>query len=157
VKILLDENMPESLVGALVDIGREVDSVNRLKLKGLDNGTLYRQVAVDYDLCFTRDAAFAHNVRHIVNPSQVKVLRVVVPQQRLEAFVPAFVDAFQKSDWARYSNNDDGPQLSKMSVSREECSIRILQINKDSQQVKAYRNNRFARSDCRSRRPSAIT
>jgi deoxyribodipyrimidine photolyase-like uncharacterized protein len=83
--------------------------VNRLKLKGLDNGTLYRQVAVDHELCFTRDAGFAHNVRRMVNSSRVKVLRVVVPQQRLEAFVPAFVDAFQKSNWARYSKGDDWP------------------------------------------------
>jgi len=101
--------MPESLVGALNELGHEVDSVNRLKLKGLDNGTLYRQVAVDYDRCFTRDAGFVHNVRQMRDPSQVKVLRVVVPQQRIEAFVPAFVDAFQKSDWLRYSNGDDWP------------------------------------------------
>jgi hypothetical protein len=52
--------MPESLVGALEGLGHEVDSVNHLKLKGLDNGTLYRQVAIGYDLCFTRDSAFAH-------------------------------------------------------------------------------------------------
>jgi hypothetical protein len=71
--------MPESLVSALEDLGHKVDSVNHLKLKGLDNGTLYRQVAGDYDLCFTRDAGFAHNVRQIRNRSQVKVLRVVVP------------------------------------------------------------------------------
>jgi hypothetical protein len=43
------------------------------------------------------------------DPSQVKVLRVIVPQQRTESFVPAFVDAFQKSDWSRYSNGDDWP------------------------------------------------
>jgi hypothetical protein len=54
VKILLDENMPDSLVSALEDLGHKVDSVNHLKLKGLDNGTLYRQVAVQYDLSFTR-------------------------------------------------------------------------------------------------------
>jgi predicted nuclease of predicted toxin-antitoxin system len=46
VKILLDENMPESLADALENLGHEVDSVNHLKLKGIDNGTLYRQVAV---------------------------------------------------------------------------------------------------------------
>ena len=79
--------MPESLVGALNDLGHEVDSVNRLKLKGLDNGTLYRQVAVDYDLCFTRDAGFVHNVRQMRDPSQVKVLRVIVPQQFIEAIL----------------------------------------------------------------------
>jgi hypothetical protein len=99
--------MPESLVGALEGLGHEVDSVNHLKLKGLDNGTLYRQVAIGYDLCFTRDSAFAHNVRQMRDPSQVKVLRVIVPQQKVESFVPAFVDALQKSDWSHYSNGDD--------------------------------------------------
>jgi hypothetical protein len=101
--------MPESLVRALKDLGHDVDSINHLKLKGLDNGTLYRQVAIDYDLCFTRDAAFAHSLRRMRDPSQVKILRVVIPQQRTELFVPAFIDAFQKSDWLRYSNGDDWP------------------------------------------------
>ncbi|HEY2922962.1 MAG TPA: hypothetical protein VGK77_28625 [Candidatus Binatia bacterium] len=77
--------MPESLAGALEDLGHEVDSVNNLKLKGIDNGTLYGKIAVDYELCFTRDAGFAHNVRQTRDPSQVKVLRVVVPQQRVES------------------------------------------------------------------------
>ena len=86
MKILLDENMPESLVGALEGLGHEVDSVNHLKLKGLDNGTLYRQVAIGYDLCFTRDSGFAHSVRQMRDPSQVKVLRVIVPQQKVEVF-----------------------------------------------------------------------
>jgi hypothetical protein len=101
--------MPESLLGALENLGHEVDSVNHLKLKGVDNGTLYRQVAVAYELCFTRDAGFAHNVRHLRDPSLVKVLRVMIPQQRVEFFVPAFIDAFQKSDWSRYSNGADWP------------------------------------------------
>jgi hypothetical protein len=101
--------MPESLLAALEDLGQQIDSVNHLKLKGLDNGTLYRQVARDYDLCFTRDAGFAHNVRQIREQLQVKVLHVVVPQQRIELFVSAFIDAFQKSDWSRYSNGDDWP------------------------------------------------
>jgi hypothetical protein len=72
VKILRDENRPESLAGALEDLGREVDWVNDLKLKGIDNGTLYRQVAVDYEFCFTRDAGFAPNVRQMRDPSRVK-------------------------------------------------------------------------------------
>jgi hypothetical protein len=41
------------------------------------------------------------------DPSQVKVLRVAIRQQRVEAFVPAFIDAFQKSDWSLYSNGND--------------------------------------------------
>ena len=109
MKILLDENMPESLVGALEGLGHEVDSVNHLKLKGIDNGTLYRQVAKDYELCFTRDAGFAHNVGQMRDQLQVKVLCVIVPQQRVQLFVPSFIDAFQKSDWSGYSNGADWP------------------------------------------------
>jgi predicted nuclease of predicted toxin-antitoxin system len=109
VKILLDENMPESLLPALERLGHQVHSVNHLKLKGIDNGTLYRQVTGNYDLCFTRDAGFTHNVRQMSAPSQVKVLRVIVRQQRVESFVPAFIDAFLKSDWSRYANGADWP------------------------------------------------
>ena len=101
--------MPESLVAALARLGHQVDSVNQLKLKGIDNGTLYRQVAADYDLCFTRDVGFAHNVRQMGEPSRVKLLRVTVPQQRVEAFVPAFIDAFLKSDWSKYITGADWP------------------------------------------------
>lgn len=109
MKILLDENMPESLVAGLERLGHQVDSVNDLKLKGVDNGTLYRQVARDYDLCFTRDAGFAHNVRQMRQQSQVKLLRVILPQQQVGPFVDAFIDAFSKSDWSRYSNGGDWP------------------------------------------------
>ena len=49
MKILLDENLPGSLLVALQKVGHEVDSINRLHLKGIDNGTLYRQVAQKYD------------------------------------------------------------------------------------------------------------
>ncbi len=109
MKILLDENMPESLLDALERLGHEVDSVNSLKLKGLDNGRLYRQVAIAYDLCFTKDAGFVHNVRQMREPSQVKLLHVIIPQQRVEPFITAFVEAFQSSDWPRYANGDDWP------------------------------------------------
>jgi hypothetical protein len=109
VKFLLDENLPESLLAALRNFGHQVDSINHLKLKGLDNGTLYRQVAKNYDLCFTRDAGFAHNVRQMRDQFQVKVLRVIVPQQRVELFVPAFINAFRRSDWARYTNGANWP------------------------------------------------
>ena len=56
MKILLDENLPESLLAALRRLGHQVDSVNSLRLKGIDNGALYRLAAQAYDLCFTKDA-----------------------------------------------------------------------------------------------------
>jgi len=66
-------------------------------------------MAADYDLCFTKDAGFARHVRQMRQQSQVKVLRVIIPQQRVGPFVDAFIEAFQKSDWSRYSNGADWP------------------------------------------------
>jgi len=48
VRILLDENLPESLASALQQLGHHVDTINSLRLKGLDNGTLYRKIAQAY-------------------------------------------------------------------------------------------------------------
>ncbi len=109
MKILLDENLPDSLLVALQKVGHEVDSINRLHLKGIDNGTLYLQGAQEYDLCFTRDAGFAHNVRQIHQRSKVKVLRVVIPQQRVGPFVEEFVNAFSVTDWSKYTDGSDWP------------------------------------------------
>jgi len=109
MKILLDENLPESLVAALRKLGHEADSINSLRLKGIDNSTLYQQVAQGYDLCFTKDAGFVHNVRQMSGPSNIKLLRVVLPQQPAKPFVDAFVQAFQNTDWSRYQNGDDWP------------------------------------------------
>lgn len=109
MKILLDENLPESLADALRQLGHEVDSVNSLRLKGIDNSTLYRQVAQQYDLCFTKDAGFVHNVRQMSIPSRTKLLRVILPQQAAKPFVEGFVKAFQQTDWSRYQNGDDWP------------------------------------------------
>ncbi|MCS7197625.1 MAG: DUF5615 family PIN-like protein [Candidatus Bipolaricaulota bacterium] len=97
MRILVDENLPESLVDALRQLGHEVDSVNSLRLKGLDNSTLYLQ------------AGFVHNVRQMSFPSRTKLLRVVLPQQAAKLFVESFVKAFQQTDWSRYDNGDDWP------------------------------------------------
>ena len=109
MRILLDENLPESLVDALQQFGHEVDSVNSLRLKGIDNSTLYREVAEAYDVCFTRDAGFIHNVRQKGGQSKTKLLRVVLPQQPARAFVGAFVHSFREADWSRYHTGDEWP------------------------------------------------
>jgi len=109
MKILLDENLPDSLVEALQALGHPTDSINRLHLKGIDNGTLYQQVARGYDLCFTRDAGFVQNVRHMRQSPGLKLLRVVIPQQAAKSFVIAFVKAFRGTEWSRYRNGDDWP------------------------------------------------
>ena len=108
MRVLLDENLPESLVVRLRTLGHHVDSVNSLRLKGLDNGTLYREIARGYDLFFTRDAGFARSVQvHTQGP--VKLLRVTLPQTTARIFVAGFVTAFEETDWSRYANGDDWP------------------------------------------------
>jgi len=58
VRILLDENLPEG-IEPLRGLGHVVHSVGSLGLKGFANGPLYREIAVDYDLFFTKDRAYA--------------------------------------------------------------------------------------------------
>jgi hypothetical protein len=48
VRILLDENMPDGLLAPLRLLGHAVDSVTSLRLKGLENARLYREVAQAY-------------------------------------------------------------------------------------------------------------
>jgi uncharacterized protein DUF5615 len=80
--------MPESLVTALGRLGHQVESVNHLGIKGIADEALYRDVAQTYDLCFTRDVGFTHNVRQKRDPVIVKVLHVILQQQRIEQFLP---------------------------------------------------------------------
>ena len=90
MRILLDENLPESLARELRLLGHQVDTINSLRLKGLDNGTLYRHVAQNYDVCFTKDTGFAHNVRQMREVSSTTLLRVALPQQPAKLFVATF-------------------------------------------------------------------
>jgi predicted nuclease of predicted toxin-antitoxin system len=109
LKLLLDENLPESLVARLRQLGHEVDFVNGLRLKGIDNSALYREVAQVYDICFTRDAGFIHSLRQFRQPSRTRVLRVVLPQQPAKPFVEAFSAAFEATDWSSYKDGDEWP------------------------------------------------
>lgn len=109
MRILLDENLPESLVAELRGLGHQADSVNSLRLKGLDNSTLYREVAQRYDLCFTRDASFVRSVRLLREQSHVKLLRVTLSQTRARQFVRVFLEAFERTDWSTYVSGADWP------------------------------------------------
>lgn len=109
MRILLDENLPESLTLELRAAGHQVDTVRSLKLKGIDNGELYRRTCDKYDLCFTKDRGFATVVRSMRKPGQVRLLHVTLPQQPAPAFVEAFVKAFLRADWNEYESGSDWP------------------------------------------------
>jgi predicted nuclease of predicted toxin-antitoxin system len=109
MKLLLDENLPRKLVAALRAEGHEVESVHTLQLQGLENGKLYEFACDNFDLCFTRDAGFAHNVRQKTSSGQLKLLRVTLPQRAQNEFVSDFIAAFRASNWSQYKNGDDWP------------------------------------------------
>ena len=100
MRMLLDENLPEGLVEPLRLLGHTVDSVASLRLKGLDNGRLYREVASAYDLFFTKDREFANRVNTLQEPAPVTVILTVIPQQPEALFVAAFMARFAGTDWA---------------------------------------------------------
>jgi hypothetical protein len=100
VRVLLDENLPEGLVEPLRLLGNTVDSVASLRLKGLDNGRLYREVASAYDLFFTKDREFANRVSIMAEPAPVRVILTAIRQQPEAQFVAAFIESFASTDWA---------------------------------------------------------
>lgn len=94
MKILLDENMPNSILGFLREEGHIADSVNTLRLKEMENGKLYREVAQEYDLFFTRDVGFIEAIRRIKTASRCVTLRVTLPQLPTEKFLSLFRNKF---------------------------------------------------------------
>ena len=109
MKLLLDENLPQGLVAALRAEGHEVESVHTLQLEGLENGSLYEFACDNFDLCFTRDVGFSHNVRQKTSSGRLKLLRVTLPQRAQNEFVSNFISAFRVSNWSQYNNGDDWP------------------------------------------------
>jgi hypothetical protein len=90
--------MPRKLLASLAAEGHEVDSVKSLQLQGIDNGALYQFAASNYDLCFTRDAAFSRRV--LSEPAApLKLVHVVIPQTRQDEFVQQFLTMFRETDW----------------------------------------------------------
>ncbi|HZE24329.1 MAG TPA: DUF5615 family PIN-like protein [Blattabacteriaceae bacterium] len=112
MKILLDENLPRKLVAALRAEGHEVESIHTLRLQGLENGKLYEFARDSFDLCFTRDAGFANNVRQGAPPSRLKLLRVTLQQKPQDEFVLDFIVAFRTSDWTQFGHGDNWPHPS---------------------------------------------
>jgi predicted nuclease of predicted toxin-antitoxin system len=112
VKILLDENLPEGLIEPLRRLGHAVDSVGSLKLKGLDNGRLYREVAAAYELFFTKDREFAARVSALTDPNPVKIVLTSIRQQPEPDFVAAFIHAFVITDWSAAGIVVDGWPIS---------------------------------------------
>jgi Domain of unknown function (DUF5615) len=99
VRILLDENMPDGLLAPLRRLGHAADSVDSLRFKGLANARLYREVAREYDLFFTKDRALGARVRTLQPTGSVKVILTTIRQMPEAEFVAVFMAAFARTDW----------------------------------------------------------
>lgn len=114
MKILLDENLPRKLVTALRGEGHTVESIHTLRMQGLDSGSLYRFAAANFDICFTRDAGFAHNVRQAPAPtSNFKLIHVMLGQKPQDEFVCDFLTAFRNMIGAQSSTPAIGLNFSR--------------------------------------------
>lgn len=109
MKILLDENLPRKLVAALRTQGHEAESVHTLRMQGLDNGRLYQFAREKFELCFTRDAGFANNVRQGPTRPGFKLLRVTLAQKPQDLFVADFLSAFAAAKWSEVQHGADWP------------------------------------------------
>lgn len=96
-------------MAALRAEGHEVESVHTLRLQGLENGKLYEFARDSFDICFTRDAGFANNVRQGGIPYRLKLLRVTMQQKPQDEFVLDFISIFRASDWNQFHHGDDWP------------------------------------------------
>ena len=102
MRILLDENMPDSLVKVLRLEGYQAESVYTLHIAGAKNGELYRVARNQYDLLFTKDGVFNEWAKKIKEDHRVKYVWVTLPQKSQEIFVRDFIAKFRKTDWAKH-------------------------------------------------------
>lgn len=110
MKVLLDENMPQDLVKAICAEGHKAESVHLLGIAGVKNGDLYRIARLQYDLLFTKDAAFNEWAKKVKEDHRVKYVFVVLPQKPQKIFIENFMVEFRKTDWIKHVHGSAWPK-----------------------------------------------
>ena len=96
MKILLDENMPHDLVRPIRLEGHKAESVHTLGIAGVENGELYRIVRDEYDLLFTKDAAFNEWAKKVKEDHRVRYVLVMLPQASQDILLKTLSQNFVK-------------------------------------------------------------
>jgi hypothetical protein len=65
--------------------------IGSLRLKGLENSRLYREIASQYDLFFTKDREFADRIGRLAAPAPVSVVLTTIAQRPEAEFVAEFM------------------------------------------------------------------
>lgn len=103
MKLKLDENLPESLVGELAALGHDVDNVRLEGLTGQSDPDIWRAAQQDGRFLITQDLDFSDNRQFAPGTHHgLMLVRLRVPGRR--ALAARIAEAFRSADadsWAR--------------------------------------------------------
>ena len=103
MKLKLDENLPESLMGELAALGHDVDNVRLEGLAGLSDPYIWRAAKQDGRFLITQDLDFSDNRQFAPGTHQgLMLVRLRVPGRR--ALAARIAEAFHSAEadsWAR--------------------------------------------------------
>ena len=102
MKIKLDENLPESLVEILSDLGHQVDNVRLENLSGSDDSDVWRAAQAEHTFLVTQDLDFS-DVRQFAPGTHCGLLLVRLHQPGRRALAERLKALFETHDvkqWA---------------------------------------------------------
>ena len=97
MRIKLDENIPTSLVGALADLGHEVDSVPMESLAGEPDDVVWKATRTESRFFVTQDLDFS-DVRDFAPGTHDGILVVRLRQPGREALFNRIIEMFRNED-----------------------------------------------------------
>ena len=90
MRVLLDENVPVDIMPILQGYGIEVESVNFIGWKGIENGDLMTRARARFHLLLTRDKDFAQKSLDRYVTDSFGIVLLAIPQQPGPRYAEAF-------------------------------------------------------------------
>jgi predicted nuclease of predicted toxin-antitoxin system len=97
VRIKLDENMPDSLVAVLSELGHDVDTVLSERIAGQDDDVVWRAAQANRRFLVTQDLDFS-NVKRFVPGTHFGLLLVRLPQPGRNSLFERVSALFREED-----------------------------------------------------------
>jgi hypothetical protein len=119
VRIKLDENMPESLVVVLSELGHDVDTVPSEQIVGQEDGVVWRAAQADRRFLVTQDLDFS-DIRLFEPGTHHGLLLVRLPQPGRHALFERVSTLFHEEDVESWSGCLVTATLRKVRVRRPE-------------------------------------
>jgi predicted nuclease of predicted toxin-antitoxin system len=97
MKIKIDENMPDDLVGPLVDLGHDVDTVRQELLTGEPDPVVRRAAKLETRFLITQDVKLVDERVWLADPG-AGVMLVRVPNETRRLLIEAVMRAYMSED-----------------------------------------------------------